>query len=270
VRAVFIGGTTGESASLTTDERLDLARRWSEVVRGTSLTLVVHVGSNCMADARTLTAQAATLNAAAVAMLAPSYFKPGNVETLIECCRSVADAAPGTPFYYYDIPSMTGVSLPMAEFLERGCGRIPSLAGLKFTNPDQMAYQRCLALRDGQGQPFDIPWGIDEALLGAMALGARGAVGSTYNFAAPVSNRIFEAVARGDLDAARADQLRSVRLIGVLMRYGYMAAAKQVMGWLGVEVGAPRLPILGLGDGQAALLRRDLEQIGFFDWGRAT
>ena len=61
-------------------------RRWAEVSRGTDLGLVVHVGSNCLADARTLAAQAESLGAHAVAALAPSYFKPESVDALIGCC----------------------------------------------------------------------------------------------------------------------------------------------------------------------------------------
>src|SRR5258708_5905793 len=74
IEAVFVGGTTGESHSLTVEERLALAQRWREVVRGSGMRLVVHVGSNCLADARTLAAQAEQLRADAVAALAPSYF----------------------------------------------------------------------------------------------------------------------------------------------------------------------------------------------------
>src|SRR5262249_5489050 len=97
VHAVFVGGTTGESHSLTVDERLALAQRWSEVVRGTELRLVVHVGSNSLSDARTLAAQAQSLGAAAISALAPSYFKPKDLESLVACCSEVAGAAPSLP-----------------------------------------------------------------------------------------------------------------------------------------------------------------------------
>ena len=55
---VFIGGSTGECHSLSLDERLQLAQRWLQVARGLPLKVVVHVGSNCLGDARTLAAQA--------------------------------------------------------------------------------------------------------------------------------------------------------------------------------------------------------------------
>lgn len=248
---------------MTVDERLALARRWREVTRGTALALVIHVGGNCLADARTLAAQAQELGADAIAALSPSYFKPRNLEALIACCADIAGVAPRVPFYFYDIPSLTGVSLSMPTFLEEAPARVPTLVGLKFTNPDLMAYQRCLQAGDGR---FDMPWGVDEYLLAALALGAKSAVGSSYNFAAPLYRRVIEAYDRGDLESARKEQYRSVRLIECLASFGYMAAAKVVMGWLGVPVGPPRLPHLPLTEEQTIRLRMELEQMGFYEW----
>lgn len=263
VAAVFVGGTTGESHSLSLDERLALAKRWSEVVRGTPLVLVVHVGSNCLRDARTMAAQAQSLGATAIAAVTPCYFKPRSLDTLIACCAEIAAAAPATPFYYYDIPILTGVLFSMPEFLNVAPARIPTLVGLKFTNADLMAFQRCLRAENGR---FDVPWGTDEYLLGALALGAQGAVGSSYNFAAPLYLRLIAAYNRGDLAAARVEQFRSVQLIDLLAGLGYMAAAKTVMGLLGVEVGPARLPNTNLTAEQTTRLRTSLEQMGFFDW----
>ena len=260
---VFIGGSTGESASLTLQERLALAERWMEVTRGSALRVVVHVGGNCLEDARTLTAQAGRLGAAAVSALAPSYFKPRSLAVLIDCCAAMASAAPETPFYYYDIPALTGVAFPMADFLEEAPAKVPSLAGLKFTNPDLMAYQFCLRAGDGR---WDLPFGVDEHFLGALAMGAQGAVGSGFNFAAPVYRRLMEAFARGDLAAAREEQFRGVRLIRLFASLGYMAAAKEAMGLLGVDVGPPRLPNAPLDAAAKRTLRSELENMGFFDW----
>lgn len=259
----FVGGSTGEAHSLSLEERRALARRWAEAARGAGLGIVVHVGANCLADARALAEQAEELGAVAIASLAPSYFKPRDVDALVACCADVAAAAPRTPFYFYDIPALSGVSLSMPDFLERAAGRVPTLAGIKFTSSDLMAYQLCLHAADGA---FDVPYGVDEWLLAALALGARGAVGSTYNFAAPVYHRMMRAFAAGDLAAAREEQLRSVQLVRLLAGFGSMGAAKALMAMLGVDVGPPRLPLSGLSAGQAAELRGRLEALGFFDW----
>jgi N-acetylneuraminate lyase len=263
VDTVFIGGTTGESHSLTTDERLALAKRWSEVAKGSKVRVVVHVGSNCLADSRALAAQAQSLGAFAIAALSPSYFKPTSVDTLIDCCAEIATAAPGLPFYYYDIPSFTGVQLSMPAFLRGAPQRIPTLAGIKFTNSDLVAYLKCLRI---QGGKFDIAWGFDELLLSALAVGAVGAVGSGFNFAAPIYRRLMAAFAGGDLETARAQQLRAIQLIDVLAGYGYIGAAKAVMGFLGVDVGPPRLPNARLTPDQCESLQSDLAKLGFFDW----
>lgn len=263
VTTVFIGGTTGESSSLTLTERLALAERWLAVAKGTAMRVVVHAGSNCLADATALAAQAEKLGAAAVAAVAPCYFKPRALDVLIACAAEVARAAPATPFYHYDIPAMTGFSFSMPDFLDQAAARIPNLGGLKFTNPDLMAYQQCLHT---DGGAWDLPFGVDEHLLGALAMGARGAVGSGFNFAAPLYQRLLAAFARGDMAAAREEQLRGVRLIELFAGYGYMAAAKATMEMLGVEVGPPRLPHARLTTEQIAQLRRGLETLGFFDW----
>jgi len=262
VKIAFIGGSTGESHSLTVEERLALAQRWSEVVRGSGLRLVVHVGSNCLADARTLAAQAQAMRADAIAALSPCYFKPKSLDALIACCADIAAAASETPFYFYDIPALTGVQFPMPEFLA-AADRIPTLAGIKFTNPDLMAFQSCLHVQGGR---FDIPWGVDEYLLAAVAVGAVGGVGSSFNFAAPIYHRLLAAVERCDLDAARAEQFRSVRLIELLAGFGYLAAAKAVMGFLGIDVGPARLPNGNLTTEQCSHLRDCLDQLGYFRW----
>ena len=266
VSGVFIAGTTGESQSLSLGERLALSQRWSEVVRSTSLRLIVHVGSNCLPDARELASQAEKLGVAGIAAVAPSYFKAKTVETLVACCEQIASAAPGTPFYYYDIPSMTGLTVPMPEFLDLSSKKIPTMAGLKFSNPDLLTFQLLVNRQEGR---FDIPWGTDEFFLGALALGATCAVGSSYNFAAPISNRLLAAFAAGDWKQARVEQFRSAQLIDLLIRNGFMASGKAVMGMLGVDVGPARLPNGSLTPTQAASLRKDLEVLGFFDWLKA-
>ncbi len=263
VNSVFVCGSTGESHSLTVEERQAVARRWSEVRRGTAMRLIVHVGSNCIADARTLAAQAQAVGADAISALSPSYFKPKTLDLLVDCCAEIAGAAPRLPFYFYDIPIMTGVHFSMPEFLEIGAKRIPTLAGLKFTNPDLMAYQRLLHAGGGR---FDIPWGTDEYLLAAMSLGAVCAVGSTYNFAGRVYNRLIAAFEKGDLTAARVEQYRSVQMIELLASVGFMGAAKAVMEMLGVPVGPPRLPHAKLTPGQREKLESDLRRLGFFEW----
>lgn len=263
VHHAFIGGTTGESSSLTLEERQALASRWMEVTRDSDLRVIVHVGANSLHDAATLARQAQELGAFATSAVAPSYFKPSSVNALVNSMAMIAAAAPDLPFYYYEIPTMTGLAISPSAFLDAAQERIPNLAGIKFTSSNLLEYQLCAHAQQGA---FDVPFGFDEMLLASLALGARGAVGSSFNFAAPIYLQIIDAFDRGDLETARALQFRSVQVIQILASYGYMAAAKATMKMLGVDVGPPRLPTEGLSSTRQESLHRDLHQLGFFDW----
>lgn len=252
VRGAFICGTTGESLSLTTAERMELTEAWTQAASG-SMPIVVHVGSNCLPDARSLAGHAARSKAAAIAVMAPTFFKPGCLDELIAYCAAIGDAAPGVPLYYYDIPSMTNVPVATARLLEEGRKIIPTLHGIKFTNNDLFTLQECLAL-----EAFDIVFGYDEMLLAGLALGVQGAVGSTYNFAAPLYQRILEAFARGDLEAARLAQRQSVRLIRMLQSFGFSRAAKATMRLIGVDCGPVRPPLPPMSETEVLELQKRL------------
>lgn len=260
---IFINGSTGESHSLSAHERRQLAQRWLEVARGTPLTIVVHVGGNSVEDARALAAHAQQIGAAAISALAPSYFKPQDVAGLVQTCARIAGGAPDLPFYYYDIPVLTGIDLSLPEFLDAATETIPNLAGIKFTSPDLMTFQLCLRAQAGR---FEVPYGCDECLLAALALGATGAVGSSYGFAAPVYQRLWSAFQRGDLTAAREAQFQSVMLIRTLARFGYLGAAKTLVSWLGIPVGPARLPVSTPSPEAQQALRTALDELGFFSW----
>jgi N-acetylneuraminate lyase len=256
ITAAFICGSTGEGLSLSADERRQMTRRWGEVIQGTPLKLIVHVGHNALPEAQALAAEAQRCGAHAISALAPNYFKPATVADLVDTCAAVASAAPAVPFYFYDIPSMTGVHFPMREFLELAAQRIPTLAGLKFTNADHASLQQCLACSRGA---FDILYGNDECLLSAWVLGVRGAVGSTYNLIAPVFHRLLAAFERADFAAAQAEQLKAVEFARLCSRFGYLAAAKAAMRFVGVDCGPVRLPLRPLTPAQAAELRQQLD-----------
>ena len=263
VAGIYALGSTGEGPSLTFDERREAATAFVEAARG-RLPVIVQVGHESLAQARALAEHAQVVGAQAVSAVCPVYFKPDSVVTLVDAMASIAAGAPSLPFYYYHIPSVTGVALSMIEFLRLGGERIPTLRGIKYTSPDLAEFQSCLEFERGR---FDLFYGRDEMLLGALAVGATAAVGSTYNFAAPVYNRLRAAFARGDMAGARREQSRSLALVDIIIRHGPRASQKAIMALIGLDCGPSRLPIRPLSPVQREALRADLEAIGYFDWG---
>lgn len=263
-KTAFITGSTGESHSLTCTEKLELYNVWAAAGKATGLSVIAHVGSNCIEDSKTLARRAGELGFKAISALAPSYYKPGGLSVLIDCCAAIAAEAPDTPFYYYDIPALTGLTLPMEKFLLEAPARIPTLAGIKFTNPDLVSYRRSL---DIAGEKFDLPWGVDEMLLAGLATGARGGVGSTYNWAPQLYRDLIASYETGDLAEARRLQSVSIAMIDAIAATGFLGTAKALMGRLGVPVGPARLPLGNPSEAQIDALMIRLDELGFAQWG---
>jgi N-acetylneuraminate lyase len=225
--------------------------------------VVIQVGHNSIEEARELAAHAQRIGADAVSATPPGYFKPDSLDSLIDCTARIAAGAPKLPFYYYHIPALTGVRFDMVEYLRRGGSRMPTLRGIKFSDPGLHEMLACIELEGGR---YDIVFGVDEMLLGGLAMGAKGAVGSTYNFAAPLFHRIIAAYEAGDLSAARRDQAVAAEMIRILFANGGRAGFKAAMQLIDADCGYNRLPTLTATAAQRAKLKSELAAIGFFDW----
>ncbi len=169
IAGLYVCGSTGEGMSLTTGERQQLTAAFVEAA-AKRVPVIVQVGHNSLAEAQALAAHAANVGADIISATCPSYYKVNDVATLVDCMSEVAAGVPELPFYYYHIPSLTGSVIDMVEFLRRGGERIPNLKGLKYTDTKLHEYLSCLRLDGGR---FDVVWGCDEMLLGALATGAR-------------------------------------------------------------------------------------------------
>jgi N-acetylneuraminate lyase len=252
--AVFVCGSTGECHAFTREERMRTAEAW-RAAAPPELDVMVHVGTNCQRDGIALAAHAKEIGAAAVAALAPSYHRPATVADLVAFMQPIAAAAAPLPFYYYDIPQMTGVALRADEVLRQMAAAISTFAGIKFSGPDLMRLQACLGHENGK---YDLLYGSDENLLAALALGVRGAVGSTFNYAAPVYRRVMEAFAYGDLPTARAEQRRSVAHVEVLFEHGVLRTGKAIMALIGIDCGPIRPPFKPVDAAELAMIYHKL------------
>jgi len=260
VTGAFICGTTGESLSLTVQERKSIAEDWVKYT-GADLKLIVHVGHNSIVDAKALAAHAESIGVDAIACMAPGFFKPSSVESLVDFCAEVASGAPNLPFYYYHIPCITGVTLPVFDFIKLGAEKIPTLRGVKFTYENLMDFARCVQFDGGR---YNMLFGRDEMLLSGLAAGADGAVGTTFNFAAPVYHDIIRAFIDGDMKTARIAQEKANEMIDVLIRYGgNPAVAKAFMKYIGLDCGGVRSPLRSLDSKRYADFSGELKEIGF-------
>ncbi len=262
VAGFYVCGSTGEGMSLSDDERCAVAEAYIKAARE-RVKVMIQVGHNSLAAAARLASHAQEAGADAISATCPSYFPLDGLDSLIESMAQVADGAPALPFYYYHIPVLTGARFDMLDFLTRAEERIGNLAGLKYTMPTLHEFQLCQELGGGK---FDVLWGVDEMLLAAVATGAKGAVGSTYNVSPAAYLEIMRAVTEGRLPDARAWQSHVATMIRLLASYPFHAALKETMRLLDMECGPCRLPLRTLSPQEADDLRTSLAEIDFFQW----
>lgn len=146
IHNVMVGGTTGESVSFSTDERLQAVQAWmheseKQAALDVPFTLNVyaHVGMNSSQEAAAYAQNLAGLalnGVKGIFAMPPTYFRPGTTDALVDAMAIVAAGAPELPFWYYHFPAMTDVDLDMFDFVRKAdeSGKIPNLMGVKFTN----------------------------------------------------------------------------------------------------------------------------------------
>jgi len=238
---VFVNGTTGESLSLSTDERRELAEAWLRSAPA-NFPVLIHVGHNSLPCARQLAAHAGEHGARAISAMAPTFFRP-DLAGLVDYLAEIAAAAPKVPFYYYHMPSMTGARFPMEEFLKAAAVKIPNLVGVKYTWEDLEDYARAVRWEGGR---FDVVFGRDEILLDGLGQGARAAIGSTYNAAAPLYLAVWRGWKEGRTEEAKQHQLRAKEMIEACRRTGWsdLPAIRALASHrLGIDLGPPRAPL---------------------------
>ncbi len=261
VTGAFICGSTGEGVSMTAAEKMQVAEVWSSCTKSNpDFKVMTLLGGTSLADCKELAKHARTIGLYAVSFTSPFYFKPASVKQLAECCKAIADEVPDMPFYYYHIPVLTGVDFSMYDLLQAVDGYISNFAGVKYTHEDFMDFLSCLHFQDGK---YDMLWGRDENMLPALSLGTEGAVGSTFNYAAPLYYGLIEAFNKGDLAKAQSLQQQSIDMIRLLGKYGGIATGKAYMKLIGIDCGEFRLPVKNMNREQFKLFREDVEKLNF-------
>lgn len=261
VTGAFICGSTGEGVSMTNAEKKQVAAKWAECTDDDDdFKVMMLLGGTSIADCKDLALYASQIGLFAISFTSPFYFKPANAEVLAQICAEIAGVVPEMPFYYYHIPVLTGGNYAMIDLLHAVDGKIENFAGIKYTHEDFMDFQSCMSFKNGK---YDMLWGRDENMLSALVLGAKGAVGSTFNYAAPLYYNLIDAFNSNDLVKARALQQKSIDMIRLLGKYGGISVGKAYMKLINLNCGEFRLPVKNMSGSQAELFKKDVASLGF-------
>jgi len=260
---VFICGSSGEGALLTKEERMLLAEKWLEVA-GDRLKVIVHTGGTNIMDQKALASHANDIGAFAIAAMSPMFLGPKRIEELGAFCKSVSLAAPDLPFYYYHIPGLNGIYLPVMELLKYAEKEITNFAGVKYTHDNMYEFDQCFRYKN---RKYDLLHGLDETYLSGLAYGCTSGIGGTYNHCFRVYEKIKKAFDEGNLEEAREWQHKSHLFVNVLIKYrGNIVGGKRIMKFLGIECGPNRQPLQTVSRDEEQQMRSELDEIGFFDF----
>jgi N-acetylneuraminate lyase len=231
----FVCGGTGEGLLLRPPEREAVLKTVLEAARGRA-SVIAHIGTPDTSTACELAAHAAGLGVDAIAAVPPIYFKVDQ-DALVDHYRLIAAAAPDTPIYPYNIPSSTGVEISaavMARLLE-----IPTVGGIKYSSYNLFDMRNIIELAP---ERLTVLSGFDEVCVAGLAMGAHGAIGSTYNIMPAAFSALYAAMQAGDIATAQELQFRANRVIAALLSAPLIAGLKAVLSQRGYDCGGPRRP----------------------------
>jgi 4-hydroxy-tetrahydrodipicolinate synthase len=249
---IVVAGTTGESPTLTDDEKTAMVRTVVEVARGRG-TVVAATGSNDTEHTVALTRRAEDAGADAVLVVTPYYNKPPE-RGLLAHFRAVA-AATNLPVILYNIPGRCVVNLS-PELLAQ-LAQTANIVGVKQANPDLDQLVRLKQLCD-----LGIYAGNDDMLYDVLAMKGWGGICVATHLVGERMRRMAELARAGDLPRAREIHVSLVPLFEALTVTTNPIPVKAALNLVGREVGGLRLPLVEASVEETRVIRGELERQG--------
>src|ERR1051325_10731563 len=245
-------GTTGESPTLTHEEKEAVIARVVEVTRGRSK-VVAGTGSNSTRDSIEMTKFAEKTGADAALLVAPYYNKPSQ-EGLFRHFKAIADAT-SLPIMLYNIPGRCGVDI-MPETVARLAKDCRNIVCIKEASG---SVERVGELRRRLPESFTILSGDDSLTLPFMAVGASGVVSVASNLFPAEICALVGACEEGNLKSATKLHRKLLPLFKDLFVEPNPVPVKTALGWRGAISGEVRLPLCEMNEANQARLRKTLE-----------
>lgn len=235
VKAVVLAGTTGESPTLSDEEKITLFRRCKDFA-GDSCTIIAGTGSNSTAHSVELSRAAEAAGADALLVVSP-YYNKATPDGLLAHYVSIASSV-SIPIILYNVPSRTGVDIPVPVYKQLSA--IPNIAGVKEASTDITKIAR---IRASCPPDFTVWSGNDDQTVPVMSLGGQGVISVLSNICPEETLAMTHAALDGDFDTAAALQCELLPLIELLFCEVNPIPVKAAMECIGYDCGPCRLPL---------------------------
>ncbi len=248
VDAIVLTGTTGESPTLSREEKLEIYRCGIQTARG-RCKILAGTGSNCTANAVSLSREAAELGVDGLLVVTP-YYNKATQAGLVKHYRAVCEAVE-LPVVAYNVPSRTGVDIQPGT--ARLLAEIPNLVGIKEASGDIVRVSRL-------SDVLPVYTGNDDQTIASMALGGSGVISVVSNVVPELTRTMVRAAQRGDFRTAAELQRRLLPLMDLMFCQVNPIPVKAAMGMIGYDCGECRMPLDELAEENRERLRDCLEK----------
>lgn len=238
VQAIVLCGTTGESATLSDEEKLHIFRRGVLASEG-ACKIIAGTGSNDTRHASELSVQAQRCGVDGLLVVTP-YYNKATQAGLVKHYGMIADSV-DIPVIAYNVPSRTGVDMSVDTCRE--LAKMPNLLGIKEANPDIVKSARIVA---ECGLDLPLYSGNDDLTVAVMALGGQGVISVASNVAPLKMNAMVTAALNGDYDLAALMQRKLLPLTDLMFCQVNPIPVKAAMQAIGYDCGDCRMPLDGL------------------------
>lgn len=235
IPAVVLCGTTGESPTLSDCEKLEIFRKGVHYANN-RCAIIAGTGSNSTEHAVALSKAAEEVGVDALLVVSP-YYNKATPEGLVAHYSAIA-ASVHIPIILYNVPSRTGVDIPVSVY--KCLAQLPNIAGVKEASTD---INKIAQIRAECPTDFAVWSGNDQQAVAVMALGGSGVISVASNLFPVEVQAMAQAALDGDFDTAADLQLQLLPLIELLFQEVNPIPVKAAMTLIGFDCGTCRMPL---------------------------
>ena len=250
-------GTTGEAATLSHEEHLEVIQRTVEIVKG-RIPVIAGTGSNCTETAIYLSVEAQRSGADGLLLVSPYYNKAtqkGLYRHFTETAKAVT-----IPVVLYNVPSRTGCNIA-PETIAKPVKDQENIVGIKEASGNFTNILRTLELVGGPDK-IDLYSGNDDQIVPVMSLGGKGVISVLSNVAPRRTHEMCQAMLDGDMKKAAAMQIEAAELIRQLFIEVNPIPVKTAMNLMGKNVGPLRMPLCEMDEEHVKTLKSAMKEYG--------
>ena len=253
--AIIACGTTGEAATMSEEEHMDVIRFIIKAVNH-RIPVIAGTGSNSTAHTVDLSMAAEEAGADGVLLVTP-YYNKATQGGLIQHYEAVAGAI-SLPCILYNVPSRTGVTI-QPETMAYLYQHVENIVGVKDATGNISMITKLMSLVD---EDFLLFSGDDDQIVPLLSVGASGVISVLSNVAPRETHEICQKWFDGDIKGAREAQFKAYPLIKALFAEVNPIPVKAALNLMGKNVGSLRLPMTEATDSTKALLKDEMTKYG--------